>query len=261
MHNWFSSLFYVTDPWVLGLLVLAALAAGLMDSIAGGGGIITVPALLAAGLPPAHALATNKLQSSFGSGMALGRYARAGLVPRDEVLPAVGFTAVGAVAGTLTVRFLPTAWLTWIIPAVLAAIFVYLLFRPQWGQEARPARWSRTPFYAVFGLALGFYDGFLGPGTGTFWTVALTGLLGHSLATATAQTKVANFTSNVVSLAVFVALGQVLWGLGLLMGLGQAVGAWMGTKLAMTRGAGFIRWVFLAVAAATLVKVLWTALV
>jgi len=257
MPDWF----FVHDPLVLGLLALAALAAGLMDSIAGGGGIITVPALLAAGLPPAQALATNKLQAPFGSGMALLRYGRAGLVPPDEVFPAVVFTAVGAVAGTFTVRFLPTAWLTWLIPLVLAVIFVYLLFKPQWGQEPRPARWGRLPFYAVFGLALGFYDGFLGPGTGTFWTVALTGILGHGLAAATAQTKVANFTSNVVSLAVFITLGQVVWGLGLLMGVGQAIGARIGTKLAMTRGAGFIRWVFLGVAAATLARLLWTALV
>lgn len=260
MHG-FEAVFFVADPWVVGLLALAGLAAGCLDSIAGGGGIITVPALLAAGLPPAHALATNKLQSSFGSGMALGRYARAGLVPGDEVPAAVGFTAVGAVFGTLTVRFLATAWLTWIVPGVLVAILGYLLFKPQWGQVAREARWPRGGFYAVFGLGLGFYDGFLGPGTGTFWTVALTGLLGHSLTMATAQTKVANFTSNLVSLAVFVALGQVLWGLGLVMGLAQVAGAWMGTKLALGRGSTLIRWVFLLVAAATLAKVLWTALV
>lgn len=248
------------DPLTLGLLALAALAAGLMDSIAGGGGLITVPALLATGLPPSLALGTNKLQASFGSGTALVRYARAGLVPREEAGPAVGFTAVGAAAGTLTVRFLPTAWLGWLIPLLLAGIFVYLLFKPEWGQEARPARWPRGRFYALFGLALGFYDGFLGPGTGTFWTVALTGLLGHGLARATAQTKVANFTSNVVSLAVFAALGQVLWILGLGMGLCQALGARIGTKLALTRGAKFIRIVFLTVVALTLSKLLWTAL-
>lgn len=255
-----SELFFVHDPLVLALLAVAAFAAGLMDSIAGGGGIITVPALLAAGLPPAQALATNKLQAPFGSGMALLKYSRAGLVPRHEVVPAVCFTAVGAVVGTLTVRYLPTAWLTWLIPLVLAVIFLYLLFKPQWGHETRAARWRRMPFYAVFGLGLGFYDGFLGPGTGTFWTVALTGLLGHGLAAATAQTKVANFTSNLVSLAVFIMLGQVVWGLGLLMGVGQALGARIGARLALTKGAGFIRWVFLAVSAATLVKVLWTAL-
>jgi len=255
-----SEWFFVTDPWILAVLALAAFAAGLMDAIAGGGGIITVPALLAAGLPPAQALATNKLQSPFGSGVALARYARAGLVPRDEVVPGVAFTALGAVAGTLTVRFLPGSWLTWIIPILLAGILVYLLFKPRWGQEARPARWPLLPFYVVFGLGLGFYDGFLGPGTGTFWTVALAGLLGHGLAVATAQTKVANFTSNVVSLGVFIALGQVVWGLGLLMGVFQALGARIGSHLALVRGAGFIRWVFLGVAAATLVKVLWTAL-
>ncbi len=251
---------WLPDPLTAVLLFLSAVAAGLMDSIAGGGGLITVPVLLALGLPPGQALATNKLQGCFGSGTALVRYAREGLVKRDEVLPAVVFTAIGAVAGAVTVRFLPTAWLTWLIPALLAGIFVFLLFRPQWGREAKPARWARTPFYAVFGLGLGFYDGFLGPGTGTFWTIALAGLLGHGLITATAQTKVANFTSNLVSLIVFAVLGQVLWLLGLIMGVGQAIGARVGTRLAVTRGAGFIRVVFLIVVAATLAKVLWTAL-
>ncbi len=251
--------FVVTDPLTLAVLAAAAFAAGLMDSIAGGGGLITVPVLLATGLPPALALGTNKLQASFGSGTALLRYARAGLVPREEVAPAIGFTAVGAGLGTLTVRFLPTAWLTGLIPVLLVGIFLFLLFRPQWGAEARDARWNRLPFYVVFGLGLGFYDGFLGPGTGTFWTVALTGLLGHGLIRATAQTKVANFTSNLVSLAVFALLGQVSWALGLLMGACQALGARIGTRLALSRGTGFIRGVFLAVVAATLIKLLWTA--
>jgi len=256
MPDWFV----LTDPLTLVLLVGAAFAAGLMDAIAGGGGLITVPVLLATGLPPAQALATNKLQACFGSGTALVRYAGAGLVPRSEVVPAVAFTALGAAVGTLTVRFLPTAWLTWLIPGLLVAIFLYLLFRPEWGQHEKPARWAPVPFYAVFGLSLGFYDGFLGPGTGTFWTVALTGLLGHGLARATAQTKVANFTSNVVSLTVFALLGQVLWALGLLMGAFQALGARVGSHLALTKGARFIRWIFLTVVALTLTKLLWTAL-
>ena len=155
---------------------------------------------------------------------------------------------------------LPTAWLGWLSPLILAGIFVYLLFKPQWGRDPRPARWPKFRFYAVFGLVLGFYDGFLGPGTGTFWTVALTGILGYGLIQATAQTKAANFTSNLVALGVFAFLGQVIWALGLLMGVFQSLGAWIGTRLALTRGAGFIRWVFLGVVALTLVKLLWTAL-
>lgn len=256
MPDWFV----LTDPFSLVFLVLAAFAAGLMDSIAGGGGLITVPALLASGLPPAQALATNKLQASFGSGTALVRYAQAGQVSKDDALAAVGFTAVGAAFGTVTVQFLPTAWLTWLIPALLVGIFVYLVLRPQWGADAKPARWPKAAFYAVFGVALGFYDGFLGPGTGTFWTVAFTALLGYGLVQATAQTKVVNFTSNVVSLAVFAVLGQVLWSLGLLMGAFQALGARVGTRLALAKGARFIRVLFLVVVAATLAKLLWTAL-
>ncbi len=239
------------------LLALAAFAAGFVDAIAGGGGLITVPALLASGLSPLEALGTNKLQSSFGSGTALYRYARAGLVPRDDVAPAVGFTAVGAVLGTLTVGFLPTAWLTWLIPLILAVVLVFVLVQPQWGQTSTTSRWKTLPFFAVVGLALGFYDGFLGPGTGTFWTLALIGLLGRELAVATAQTKVSNFTSNIVALTVFALQGHVLWLTGLVMGAAQAAGAWVGSHLALRRGTKFIRLVFLLVVAATLGKLLW----
>ncbi|MEI8095240.1 MAG: TSUP family transporter [Spirochaetales bacterium] len=242
--------------WPLAALVAAAFAAGLMDAIAGGGGLITVPVLLATGLSPLEALGTNKLQSSFGSGMALYRYARAGLVPREEVLPAVGFTAAGAVAGTLTVGFLPSAWLGWLITAILALVLAFVFFQPEWGQTSTAPRWKTLPFFAVFGLALGFYDGFLGPGTGTFWTLALIALLGRELAVATAQTKVSNFTSNLVALAIFALQGHVLWIVGLAMGAAQAAGAWVGSHLALRRGAKFIRVVFLLVVAATLVKVM-----
>jgi uncharacterized membrane protein YfcA len=255
MPDWFV----VTDPYTLSLLVVGAFAAGVMDAIAGGGGLITVPLLLATGLAPATALATNKLQASFGSGTALLRYAQAGIVPRSEVRPAVLWTALGALGGTLAVRALPVAWLTWLIPVLLSGIFLFLVLRPQWGREEKPALWLPGPFYTVFGLSLGFYDGFLGPGTGTFWTIALTGLLGHGLTRATAQTKVANFTSNLVSLLVFASLGQVLWALGLLMGFFQTLGARWGSHLALAKGTRFIRLVFLVVVAGTLANVLWTA--
>lgn len=248
------------DPLTLALLAAAAFGAGVVDSVAGGGGLITVPALLAAGLPPAQALATNKLQASFGSGTALWRYGRAGLVQSADRVPTVVWTSLGAVAGTLSVHNVPGAWLTVLIPPALAAVLVWLLVQPRWGEDPKPARWRRGPFFLVAGLALGFYDGFLGPGTGTFWTVALIGGLGLGLSQATAQTKMANFTSNVVSLAVFAALGQVLWLVGLVMGLFQAWGARLGSGQALKRGAPFIRALFLAVTLATLIKVLWTAL-
>ncbi len=252
----------MTDLLTLAALAVAAFAAGLIDAIAGGGGLITVPALLAAGLPPLQALGTNKLQSSFGSGMALYRYARVGLLPINsshEVPLAVLFTACGAVAGTLTVGFLPAGWLKWLIPLALAAVLTFVFLQPKWGQTPSVARWKVVPFFAVFGLTLGFYDGFLGPGTGTFWTLALIGLLGRDLAVATAQTKVSNFTSNVVALTIFALQGHVLWMVGLVMGLSQAAGAWLGSHLALKRGVKFIRVVFLLVVSATLVKLLWSA--
>ena len=245
------------DFLTLFLLFLAGGFAGFVDSIAGGGGIITLPALLAAGIPPHQALATNKLQSSFGSFTAATNYSRLGLMNPKELLPGVLFTLLGAAAGATVVQWFPADSLESLIITMLIVIFVYTALTPKLGLHPRPHRIPHALFYTLFGLLIGFYDGFFGPGTGSFWTMALVLLLGLDLKAATAQTKLFNFTSNIVSLAVFLYAGLVIWSVGLAMGAGQIAGAFLGSTLVHRREVKFIRVFFLIVVAATILKLIF----
>jgi uncharacterized membrane protein YfcA len=245
------------SPVTYALLAAAGFFAGFVDSIAGGGGIITLPALLAAGLPPHLALGTNKLQSSFGSSTAALHYASKGLVQFRETVAGVALTAIGAAAGTIGIQLVSPGLLQRAIPILLFAVFVYVLFSPSVGEDDRKGKLSRIAFYTLFGLSIGFYDGFFGPGTGSFWALAFVTMLGLNLKKATAHTKVMNFTSNVVSLAFFALGGKVVLLPGLAMGAGEVLGALLGSKLVIVRGVRFVRVFFLAVVAATLARVVW----
>ena len=237
------------SPLAYALLAPAAAAAGFVDSIAGGGGIITLPALLAAGLPPHLALGTNKLQSSFGSLAATLRYRAAGLVDLREMAPGILAVAVGAAGGAGAVGAVDALFLKLLIPILLLCIVAVLALNPRFGAAPSARRMGRLPFWIGSGLILGFYDGFFGPGTGTFWSVALVALAGLELRGATARTKVANFTSNIISLGVFLAAGSVLFPLGLAMGAAQACGALLGSRMAIKRGAGFVRGILMLMSA------------
>lgn len=241
------------------LLFATGFAAGFVDAIAGGGGLITVPVLLSLGYPPQAALATNKLQATFGSGSAAWHYARAGLVGWRECRWGAGVTFLAAVVGTLAVQRMQPDLLRRVIPVLLLVIALYLLVRPRVGLVERPPRMSPTLFALLAGLGLGFYDGFFGPGTGTFWALAGVTWMGFSLTRATAYTKVMNFASNLASLLVFLVGGQVHYAAGLVMGLGQWSGAWAGSRLVVRNGARFIRPIFIAVVLALTARLLWSA--
>lgn len=239
------------------LLGLAGFSAGFVDSIAGGGGVISLPALLAVGMPPHLALGTNKLQAAVGTTFAAGNYARRGLLERSQLLLGVTCTAAGALAGAMLVLRLPSMWLGRVVPWLLVAIFVHVVRSPRLGESASRARMTTAAFSVVFGLSLGFYDGFFGPGTGSFWTLAFITLLGFALPQATAQTKVMNLTSNVVALAWFGVHGDVVWRLGLAIAAANVAGALAGSSLAIERGARLIRVFFLVAVAATLARLVW----
>ena len=247
----------MTPEFLLPLLFCAAFVAGLIDSIAGGGGLITVPVLLGIGLPPQVALGTNKLQSTFGSGSAMLHFAGAGTITLKESLEGIAFTAIGAAAGTLTVQRLDPSFLRGIIPFLLLAIALYTLLTPRLGLEDIHPRLGKLPFYLCCGLALGFYDGFFGPGTGSFWVIALMLGLGYNMTSATGYTKVMNFTSNIVSLALFIIGGHVYYTAGLVMGVGQLIGARIGAGLVLSRGARFIRPIFITMSLAITAKLLF----
>jgi uncharacterized membrane protein YfcA len=249
------------DPLLLGVVTfLTGLGAGWVDAIAGGGGLITVPVLLWMGLPPEMVLGTNKFQASFGSATAAYSYVREGIVPLREALPGILWTLLGAAAGSWLVQQVDASALNLLIPVLLLAIALYMIFTPALGVRDRIPVLSRALFYPLAGAALGFYDGFFGPGVGSFWAIAFMLLLGFTLTRATGFTKVMNFTSNVVSLAVFAIGGHVLVGPGLLMAAGQIVGARLGSGMVITRGARFIRPVFITIVIATTLKLLYARL-
>lgn len=242
---------------LLPLLFVTAFVAGLIDSIAGGGGLITVPVLIGIGLPPQVALGTNKLQASFGSGSAMLHFVRAGTVKLSDCWIGILWTAIGAALGVRAVQLLDATLLKQMIPWLLVAIVIYTILSPKLGAEDSHARLKSGPFYLLFGLTLGFYDGFFGPGTGSFWTMTLMLLLGCSMLRATATTKVMNFTSNFVALIFFLSAGQVRFVEGLLMGVGQFLGARVGSRLVIKRGTAFIRPVFITMVLALVARLIY----
>ena len=246
--------------WNYPLLFFVAVVAGLVDAIAGGGGLIALPALLTAGFPVPLALGTNKLQSVFGSGMATWHYSRHGVIDWRSCRLGIGLTFIGALAGAWAVQRIDAAVLSQFIPWLLAAILLYTIFRPQIGQEKRPPRVGATGFFIAAGLGLGFYDGFFGPGTGSFWTIALVLLLGQDFLAATGHTKVLNATSNLASVLLFIAAGRVHWLAGGIMAVGQLAGARIGAGLVVKKGARFIRPVFLTMVTLTIARLAYVAL-
>jgi len=249
----------VIELWQLPLLFLASLAAGFVDSIAGGGGLISLPALLSCGLDPKLALGTNKLQGTFGSASATWHYAAAGTMRLRDCVFGFLFTFMGSIAGALVVQTVDPSLLRKIIPVMLVSIAIFVWFKPKLGERDLHPRLPRRVFDVLFGLGLGFYDGFFGPGVGTFWAIAFVIMLGFNLTKATGYTKVMNFASNIGSLGFFIYAGRVLWVAGLTMGIGQLIGARIGARMVVSRGAGFIRPVFLTVVLAITAKLIYDA--
>ncbi|MBE0586394.1 MAG: TSUP family transporter [Desulfofustis sp.] len=243
------------------LLFFVGLVSGLVDSIAGGGGLIALPALLFIGLPPQVALGTNKLQGTFGAFSASAHFIRKRLVNPRECITGIVCTLIGAVAGALLVQVLDPAVIEPLIPILLFLVFLYTLFSRHLGSTDKTARMKQTPFYIVFGLGLGFYDGFFGPGTGSLWAFALMVLLGFNMVKATGVTKVMNFISNIASLALFIGGGNVVYSIGLTMAAGQLIGGRVGSALAIKNGARIIRPLYLAIVFLTIVRLLWTRLI
>jgi uncharacterized protein len=246
----------VALSWQLPVLFATGLTAGFVDSIAGGGGLITVPVLLSTGLDPTVALGTNKIQATCGSGSAAWHYAAAQTFPWRDCLRGFLLSALGAAAGALTVQHLDPGFLRRLIPVLLLAIAAYMLLRPKLGQVDSHARLKRVWFDVLFGLGIGFYDGFFGPGTGTFWTMAFMLGLGFNLLRATGYTKVMNFASNLSALIFFLMRGNVRYDYGVVMGIGQLLGARIGARLVLARGAAFIRPIFLLVVVALAIRLL-----
>ncbi|MFO1202323.1 MAG: TSUP family transporter [Tabrizicola sp.] len=251
-------MFEVATHLALGL-VLVAFCAGFIDSIAGGGGLLSVPALLLAGASPVEALATNKLQGTFGAGTAMLTYARAGHVrPRDQL----GMAAISAVAGAggaLVAHLIPAEVLRIIMPVVLICVAGFFALKPGLSDDSRMERISPATFAVTAVPTIAAYDGFFGPGTGSFFMMGFVLLAGYGVLKATAHTKMLNFASNIGSLLVFVFSGATWWGVGLAMALGQIAGASLGARVAMRVGARLIKPLLVVVSTAMALRLLWQA--
>ncbi len=239
---------------IVALLAVAFLA-GLVDAIAGGGGLLTVPALLAIGLPPHVALGTNKGQAVWGSGASLVGYVRAGLIDRKRAPAVFAAGFVGSFGGAALVLLLAPDVLRPVVLVLLVAVAAFLAFRPPL-HPAPPRvspRWE-IPVSLVLACIFGGYDGFFGPGTGTFLIIGFVFLLGHGLTRASAEAKVVNFASNLAAFLLFAAQGKVDWAIALPMAGAQLVGGYTGSQIALRGGDRLVRWVVLCVVVALVLK-------
>jgi uncharacterized protein len=243
--------------WQIGLLFATGLVAGFVDTLAGGGGLLTLPVLLDVCPDPKFALGTNKLQASFGSTSATFHFARAGALSARDCWRACVLALFGSLAGSILVQQFDSHRLKQFLPLLLLAVAVFVWLRPQLGEKDIHPRLSRMKFDSIFALGIGFYDGMLGPGTGTFLALAFMLGLGFNLAKATAHAKALNCASNLGALLVFLAAKKVLFVAGISMGCGQWLGARLGSRMVLTRGTKFIRPVFLTMVVLITLKMLW----
>jgi uncharacterized membrane protein YfcA len=241
------------------LLVIAGLAAGFVDAVVGGGGLIQLPALVIGipGASPVQTLATNKLASIFGTTVSSATYYRRIKPDPRTFLPLMAFAFAGAAGGAFVASLIPKSAFNPIILVVLIAVGAYVLFKPSAGEltQLRHAGRRHAWLAALTGLIIGFYDGALGPGTGSFFVFALVGLLGYNFLQASAKAKLANWATNLAALVVFIPQGAVMWKVGLLMGLANIVGAYLGARVAVSRGAAFVRVFFIVVVSAFIIRI------
>lgn len=245
----------ILSPDMLAFLVAAALMAGCIDAMAGGGGLITLPALMAAGIPPVQAVATNKLQSCFGTFGACVAYARRGHMDLKTYKGPVIAAFIGSVGGAWLLQRVDPSILAGLMPALLIAMAAYFTFSPKLGETDRHARVGIAGLSGLIGM-IGFYDGFFGPGAGAFYTTIFLALGGLSILRATAQTKAANFASNIAGLLTMLAGGHVIWVAGLAMALGSLVGGQIGSHLAMRFGSRLIKPLLVVMSLALTAKML-----
>jgi uncharacterized membrane protein YfcA len=242
-------------PEIIAFLMAAALLAGCIDAMAGGGGLIALPALLAAGIPPVPAVATNKLQSSLGTLGACIAYARAGHMDLRAYRWPIIAAFVGSIGGAWLIQRVDPSILAGLMPALLIALAAYFTFSPRMSEMDRHQRVGLVALSLLIAV-VGFYDGFFGPGAGAFYTTIFIALGGLGLVRATAQTKAANLASNLAGLIVMIAGGHVMWILGLVMAVGSITGGQIGSRLAMRFGSRLIRPLLIILSLALTAKML-----
>lgn len=239
------------------LILVAGFAAGWVDAVVGGGGLIQLPALLMVpGITPVQALATNKMGSIFGTTTSAVTYFRRARPDLKTAVPMALIALVGSFGGAILAASLPASVFKPIIIVALVAVAVFTAFRPTIGTLTK-LRYTGHRHYGTagaIGLVIGFYDGLIGPGTGSFLIIAMVTLLGYSFLGASAKAKIVNMATNLGALTFFLPNGSLLWGIGLILGGANMAGGYVGSRMAITQGSRFIRVVFLVVVGALIVK-------
>lgn len=241
----------------IAMLVLAAFGAGYIDTLVGGGGLITIPALMLAGVPPIYALGTNKLQAVAGSGTATVTMLSSGRVKFKDVRGLMIIAFLGSVVGAIAVQFLDVKVLNIVIPAVIMFIGVYFVFAPSTSLVETAPKISSNRYATTAIPVIGAYDGMFGPGTGSFFVWAGVSLRGQAIVYSTMVAKTLNFSTNLAALGVFIFYGKVFWTLGALMMIGQVFGARLGARSLMTIDPSLLRYLVIAVCFAILA--VWAA--
>jgi uncharacterized protein len=248
------------DLLTIVLLLLAGLAAGWVDAVVGGGGLIQLPALLLVpGINPVQALATNKLGSIMGTSTSAITYYRRVQPDLRTAGPMALAALAGAFGGAIGASYIPEQLFKPMILVVLVGVLTWTLLKPNVGQHDN-LRWvgnGHKRIAAVIGLLIGAYDGLLGPGTGTFLVISLVSALGYSFLPASAIAKIVNFATNAGALIFFVPSGAVIWSLGLGLGVANLIGAYIGARMAVAKGSKFVRVVFVVVVGALIARLAW----
>ena len=240
------------------LVSLASLLAGGIDSIVGGGGLILVPALFAVypNAAPATLFGTNKSASVWGTSIATVQYSRRVQMRWAVLGPAAGAALVGSFLGAWAVTLIDPGFLRRALPLILLAVLLYTLAHKDLGRTHAPrhTRGRETLLACLIGAVIGWYDGFFGPGTGSFFIFLFVRLLGYDFLNASAAAKLLNVATNIAAIALFAAKGHVWWHIGLVMAAANVTGSLIGTRLALKHGAGFVRGVFIVVVGALILK-------
>ena len=236
------------------VLFLIAIIAGFIDTLAGGGGLITMPALLISGVPPLAALGTNKLQGSVGTATSTIMMLKHRRIHWHEVKHLMLFAFIGSALGSITVQFINVDILSFVIPVVLLAIAIYFVISPVPNEDNLEPRLSNKIYKYTVVPVIGWYDGMFGPGTGSFFSLAGVSLRGHSLISSTATAKALNFSTNIASLLVFMAAGQLVWNIGITMMLGQIIGAWLGSHSLLKIKPSYLRIIVVLMCISMLIK-------
>lgn len=245
------------DLFALLFLAGAGFLAAFLDAIAGGGGLISLPALLSVGVPPLSALATNKMQSVVGTTVAAITYWRRGFIKlRTLVIPVI-LTFLGSIIGAATAKSMDTDILTLLVPILLIGVSLYFMFSPKMTDEARTERLAFAIFAPIMGFVIGFYDGVFGPGTGSFFIAGFVTLFGLGLTRAVGNTKVLNAVSNLAALMFFILGGDVVWLAGGAMIVGQVAGGYLGARTGMKFGANLIKPLIVIISLTMAIRLLW----